>query len=394
MQVTAPSSTRRFDLDWVRVITMLLLLLFHSGRLFNYTPFHLKNAETSVGREMYFHFFDYWGMPMFFLVAGAAVWFSLGVRKPGQFVLERFLRIFVPLIFGILIVVPPQVYLERIYEGDFSGNFFQFYPHFFTHGPYSYGGTGNLSWHHLWFLAYLFLFCLIALPLLLWLRRQSGQRFLDRLAVFARRGGNIFLYVLPLCLWIVTLSPVSSGENSLINDWAHLLYYFTFFLYGYVLCSREGFWQAIDRYKLLALVLAVPLSLAEMTLDGLGFKSGGPFSPVMILFVCAWCFIAWCWIIAFLGFARKFLSFSNKFLAYANEAVLPFYILHHMVIIIAGYFVIQWQMNVYLKFLVVVLASFVIIMLLYEGIKRTVVTRFIFGMRLKKKTTLVTQDKG
>jgi len=386
MQVTAPSTTRRFDLDWVRVITMLLLLLFHSGRLFNYTPWHLKNAETAGGIEVYIHFFDYWGMPMFFLVAGAAVWFSLGVRKPGQFVLERCLRIFVPLIFGILIVVPPQVYLERIYKGEFSGNYFQFYPHFFTQGSYSYGGTGNLSWHHLWFLAYLFLFCLIALPLLLWLRRPPGQRFLDRLVAFTRRGGNILLYVLPLCLWIVTLSPLSSGENALINDWAHLLYYFTFFLYGYVLCSREGFWQAIDRYKLLVLVLAVPLSLVEMTLDGLGFKNGGPYSPVMILFACARSFIAWCWIIAFLGYARKFLSLSNKFLAYANEAVLPFYILHHMVIIIVGYFVIQWQMNVYLKYLVVVLASFVIIMLLYEGIKRTVVTRFIFGMRLKKQS--------
>ena len=109
MQVTTPSTTRRFNLDWVRVITMLLLLLFHSGRLFNYTPWHLKNAETAGGIEIYIHFFDYWGMPMFFLVAGAAVWFSLGVRKPGQFVLERCLRIFVPLIFGILIVVPPQV---------------------------------------------------------------------------------------------------------------------------------------------------------------------------------------------------------------------------------------------------------------------------------------------
>jgi glucan biosynthesis protein C len=385
MQPAASSATRRFDLDWVRVITMLMLLLFHSGRIFNFTPWHLKNAETAGIIEVYIHFFDYWGMPMFFLVAGAAAWFSLSVRKPGQFILERCLRLLVPLIFGILIVVPPQVYLERIYEGDFSGNFFQFYPHFFTHGTYSYEGTGNLSWGHLWFLGYLFLFCLIALPLLLWLHRQSGQRFLDRLVAFTRRGGNIFLYVLPLCLWIVTLSPLSSGENDLIHDWAHLLYYLTFFLYGYVLCSREGFWQAIDRYKVLALALAAPLSLAEMTLDGLGFKNGGPYSAVMILFSCAWCFIAWCWITAFLGYARKLLSFSNKFLVYANEAVLPFYILHQTIIIIVGYFVIQWHINVYLKFLIVVVASFAGIMLLYEGIKRWNVTRFIFGMRLKKK---------
>ena len=167
----------------------------------------------------------------------------------------------------------------------------------------------------------------------------------------------------------------------------HILsyYYLSFFIYGYLLCSREGFWQAIDRYKTLALILAVPLSLVEMTLDGLGYKSGSPYSLVMILFSCAWCFIAWCWIIAFLGYARKFLSFTNKFLSYANEAVLPFYILHQTVIITMGYFVIQWQMNVYLKYLIVVVASFSGIILLYELIKRPVVTRFIFGMRLNKK---------
>jgi len=202
---------------------------------------------------------------------------------------------------------------------------------------------------------------------------------------FTNRKSNIFLYVLPLCLWIVTLSPFSRGENDLIHDWAHLLYYLTFFLYGYILCSREGFWQAIDRYKLLALVIAVPLSLGEMTLDGLGFKSGSLYSPVMILFACAWCFIAWCWIIAFLGYAHKFLVFSNRFLVYSNEAVLPFYILHQTIIIIVGYFVIQWHMNVYLKFLIVVVSSFAGIMLLYEGIRRLNVTRFIFGMRLKRK---------
>ena len=110
-----------------------------------------------------------------------------------------------------------------------------------------------------------------------------------------------------------------------------------------------------------------------------------PYSPMIILFSCAWCFIAWCWIIAFLGYAHKFLSFTNKLLSYANEAVLPFYILHQTVIVIVGYFVIQWQRNVYLKYLIVVMASFIGIMLLYELVKRKVVTRFIFGMRLKRK---------
>ncbi|MBM3149512.1 MAG: acyltransferase, partial [Chloroflexi bacterium] len=171
------SNARRYDLDWVRVIAMLMLLLFHSGRFFDFDPWHLKNVETGLAFAAYNHFFNYWGMQLFFLVAGAAVWFSLGTRKTGPFVKERVLRILVPLLFGILLVVPPQVYLERIYEGQFSGSFFQFYPHFFE-GTYSgsYAGSGNFSWHHLWFLAYLFTFTLLALPLFLWLRRPSGEK--------------------------------------------------------------------------------------------------------------------------------------------------------------------------------------------------------------------------
>ena len=109
------------------------------------------------------------------------------------------------------------------------------------------------------------------------------------------------------------------------------------------------------------------------------------YSPANILFTCLRCFTTWFWILAILGYARKFLSFTNRFLKYGNEAVLPFYILHQTIIIIIGYFVIQWDINVYLKYLIVATLSFATIMLLYEGIKRTNATRFIFGMRLKKK---------
>jgi peptidoglycan/LPS O-acetylase OafA/YrhL len=95
----------------------------------------------------------------------------------------------------------------------------------------------------------------------------------------------------------------------------------------------------------------------------------------------------WCWIITFLGMARKFLSFSNRFLSYANEAVLPFYILHHMVIIGVGFYVIQWDIPVLAKYLLIIVMSFAIIVLLYEFVvKRTNVTRFLFGMRTKRRS--------
>jgi hypothetical protein len=83
-----------------------------------------------------------------------------------------------------------------------------------------------------------------------------------------------------------------------------------------------------------------------------------------------------------LGLGYRFLNFSSKFLAHANEAVLPFYILHHAVIYIVGYYVIQWDLNVGSKFILISLTSFTIIIAVYEIlIKRFNLLRFLFGMK-------------
>ena len=157
---------RQYYIDWLRAGAMFLLVFFHSGRLFNEDPWHLKNAIESEGIHIFIRVLDVWQMPVFFLLAGTAAWFSLGRRSAWQFTRERLSRILVPLIFGMLIIVPPQVYLERIFDGDFVGSFFAWYPHTFE-GTYSNesAASRNLSWHHLWFLAYLFVFSLLLLPL-------------------------------------------------------------------------------------------------------------------------------------------------------------------------------------------------------------------------------------
>jgi len=92
--------------------------------------------------------------------------------------------------------------------------------------------------------------------------------------------------------------------------------------------------------------------------------------------------LAWCWIIGLLGLGRRFLNFNNKFLAYANEAVLPFYILHHTVIYIIGFYIIQWSSNIGSKFIIISITSFTIIMAIYEIlIRRINLLRFLFGMK-------------
>jgi hypothetical protein len=325
-----------------------------------------------------------WQMPMLFLVSGAAAWFSLGTRNTGRFINERMGRLLVPLAFGILVIVPPQVYLERIYKHQFDGSFIAFYPHFFQ-GTYTYAGTGNFSWHHLWFLVYLFIITLLALPLFLFLKREKGQTLADRLASFLSRGGIIFLGFIPMWLFLAALQPVFPGySQDLMSDWAFLLNYLCYFVFGFLFCCDRRFWDTIEKRRNISLALAVAASAAICYLELSKSVPALAYSPARIAMMALWTFCSWCWVITLLGFARKCLSFSNRFLKYASEAVLPFYILHHMVIIIVGYYVIQWDIPVLAKYFSIIIISFAVIMLLYEFIvKRTNVTRFLFGMRRK-----------
>jgi hypothetical protein len=95
---------------------------------------------------------------------------------------------------------------------------------------------------------------------------------------------------------------------------------------------------------------------------------------------------SWCLVVAILGFARRHLNFGTARLNYANEAVLPFYILHQTVLLGVGYFVVQWAIPDLLKWGIILLVSFSIIMLLYEFlVRRFDVMRFLFGMKPRRK---------
>ena len=381
------TSERRFDLDWVRVITMLVIFVFHSGMFFVSWPWHLKNDQLSLPIEAFNGFADLWQMPMLFLVSGAATWFSLKLRRAGNFINERMLRLLIPLAFGTLVLVPLQIYFERIFKQQFHGSFFAFYPHFFQ-GTYSFTGTGNFGWSYLWFLVYLFIITLIAVPIFLFLSRPRGKNLADGLASFASKPGAIFAWFLPMALCLALLQPLFPySEKSLVGDMAWFTVYLFCFVFGYLFCTDRRFWDAIERHAFSALALAAVTTAALAYLEysksmpaiGYSVESSG---ALALRALCGWC-----WIITFLGMAKRFLSFSNRFLSYANEAVLPFYVLHHMVIIGVGFYVIQWDIPVLAKYLLIIAMSFAIIMLLYEFVvKRTNMTRFLFGMRMKRRS--------
>lgn len=380
------TSERRFDLDWVRVITMLVVFVFHCGMVFTSWPWHIKYSQAYSPIEIFNSFVDTWQMPMLFLVSGAATRFSLRSRRVGTFIYERMRRLLIPLAFGVLVLIPLQIYFERIFKQQFQGSFFAFYPHFFQ-GMYSYTGSGNFGWSYLWFLVYLFIITLIALPIFLFLNRPRGKKLIDGLASFVAKPGAIFAWFLPVALCLALLQPLfPSAEKNLVGDMAYFAVYLFYFLFGYLFCTDRRFWDATERHAVPALVLAGATSAAgtylvlSNSVPAIGY-SAARFGALGLFTLCGWC-----WIVTFLGMARRFLSFSNRFLSYANEAVLPFYVLHHMVVIGVGSYVIRWDIPVLAMYLLIIAMSFATIMLLYEFVvRRTSVTRFLFGMRTKRR---------
>jgi glucan biosynthesis protein C len=373
--------TRRYELDWLRVLAILAVFLYHCSRFWDLYPWHVKDAVTSPALHAVGSFFIQWGMPLFFVISGAAVFFALGTRPAWRFVRDRVLRLAVPLVFGVFILSPPQIYLERLTHGQFSGTLFQWLPHFFD-GIYEAGGNFPLSGVHLWFLVFLLIYTLLALPLTVPGRTKKGSP-LARLGRLVRRPWTILLLWIPLALVDTFCDPeiairVAGGWN--------VISYFLFFMLGYMVYSDE---EARDVPR----KLFVPLLIAGACLTTLGYLLQYGFRIEAEYGTSTWAGIqvlrgarAWFWILAILGMGDRYLNRTNRFLAYANTGVLPFYILHQPIILLIGYFVVQWHATIAAKYLFITATSFAAVMLVYEFlIRRIPPVCYIFGIGRKKR---------
>jgi hypothetical protein len=374
------SDERRYDIDWLRILAVLLLVPYHTAVIFNRGYVSYIKTTPSAAMEAFAYFMNQWHMSLFFLVSGAATWFSLGSRTGKLYLAERVRRLLVPLVFGTLAIVPVQVYLQRLYYHEFSGSYFQFYPHVFD-GIYPHG---NFTWGQLWFLAYLFVFSSLALPLFLYLKTHRGTHLLSRAAAFVEKPGAIFLAALPLAVIQALLRAKWPGFQNLYDDWANFAFYLTVFCYGYVLCSDMRFTNATEKHRGPALLFALLSMSVILALRQTGAAPAPDYSPAWILYMLLHGFSSWCWLVAFLGFGRKYLRFSNRLREYGTEAALPFYILHHAVIVATAYRVIQWNTCVTVKFLAITTVALAGTVIIYDlCVRRWPPLRFLFGMKNK-----------
>jgi glucans biosynthesis protein C len=366
MSVTA--STRRFDLDWLRVFAILTVFIFHSCRFFVHEDWHVHNLTAYAGADMWITFLSSWMMPVIMVISGASAFYSLGKGGALRFIKDKVLRLLIPLLLGIFTSSIIMVYLERLTHGQFKGSIIDFLPHYFE-GMYAFGG--NFAWMglHLWYLEVLFVFSLLFLPLLSWWK-GSGKNVLNWLGNIFALPGMIYVMVLPIILLLIDQSSILT--DNAFGGWS-LSEYMVLFVYGFIIIASPRLQERIRQMRWLSL----PLALASCA--GLQYFSYVRYDENLsgLFFGLA----SWFPILAILGFGFSKLNFTNPFLKYANEAVLPFYILHQTVLLLIGWQVTQWAIPDLAKYFIIAITSFAAIIGTYEVIRRVNVFRFLFGMK-------------
>ena len=199
---------RRYNVDWVRVLAFDLLILYHIGCVFASFDFHIKNNVIVEWIEHPMYFLSQWRIPLLFVISGMGTRFALSSNTTTRFITQRAKRLLIPLLVGVLIIVPPQVYFERLVEGNDYGSYFEFYKTIFYTGTYP---TGNLSWHHLWFLPYLFLITLVTTPILIFLR-DGSDRWIQILSKILKERPHL-LFVVMLLPFVFLLTYCSQTKR-------------------------------------------------------------------------------------------------------------------------------------------------------------------------------------
>lgn len=394
-QAASTEKTKRLHyLDWLQVLAVLGVFLFHAVHPFDdIADWHIKNVEKSILATFFVGYFNLWGMPFFFLMAGATSWFSLRRRTAGRYVRERVSRLLIPFIIGALVLTPFQAYFELRHKGWWQGDsliefilssearsYFYTEYHQLTFGPEIFGRIG----YHLWFVAYLFIFALIALPVFIWLNGDYGKRFTAWLARLTDWRGGLLVFVIPLIFTRFLLQPYFPAYTG----WTDFAFLLIFFISGYILISEQRFRQGIFRDWWLYLVLGITCTLFFFSVAAgvpVGDWMVSPCTPEFYISWALHAFNSWCWTLVLFYVGMRFLDFTNKRLLYSREASYPFFFFHQPVIIFIAFYVVLWQVSLPIKIVVVVIGAFAITLGAYElFVRRINPVRALFGMGRKK----------
>lgn len=384
--------SRRYELDWLRVAVVLGLIPYHIAVIFALGPGdYIKSVDRSAGFDFAATALAFLGMPLLFMISGAATWYAMLRRGPSAYVLERARRLAIPLLFGVVTIMPIQLYVFRHTQPGYRVSFFQFYgsyvqdwAHITWHLAFS---RGLQFWGHLWFLLYLLSVSVILLPLLLWLRDEPRQHFTSRIATVAKYPFGLILLGAPLAIVEVVLrgpiGPIPTLDYiSLYSDAAGPVLYAVAFVLGFMLGPDTTFRTAVVTYRARMLALSILLFIIhELVLGAFGLPvahGGLAIAGVRLLRG----FITWLLIVAALGYATSYFSAGKRYLKYLNEASIPVYVLHMPILTVLGFYVVGLEAPLIVRYAILVTLTTALTFAVYEGgVRRIPWMRALFGLK-------------
>jgi peptidoglycan/LPS O-acetylase OafA/YrhL len=390
----APATPRAAEervhyLDWLRVLALLGVFVYHTMRPFDTMDWHVKNAEQSEAVTILLVSL-FWGLALFFLLAGAASALALRWRSARQYAGERLLRLAVPLVTAYLLLSPVQAFIQETHFRRYHGSLLAGLPLFFRAEWANLRQGPDLpligqSPYHLWFLIFLLWFSLLGLPLLVLLRRPGGRRLVDWLGQHSNRRGAVLLWAVPLALVHAALRAPGPGEHG----WGEFLFFFDFFVAGAVVLADQRLVGAVRRDLLPALwlALAATMLLTVGAVMGVfdqwfGDPSYSWSNAGIDLALTVW---AWAWVLVALAWGMRVARFQRPLPAEVGAAAMPFFLVHQPVILTAAFFVVQWDASIALKLPTVLSSSLVVSAALAVGLSKLPYVSTLFGVKHRRR---------
>lgn len=400
--------SRRYDLDWLRILAFVVLILYHVGMYYVADwDWHIKSSVTSEALQDWMILTNPWRMSLLFLLSAMAL--SLVQQKTSTTALfrNRCSRLLIPLLFGMFVIVTPQVYFEALSQNLIEPGYLAFWWQYINpatdllvehHSP-----IGLLTWNHLWFLPYLW--CYTALVLLF----RSPLNALAN-ALQAVPGPYALLALVLIFVPIVFfLRPLFESTHALIDDWYNHARYFAVFLAGYLLAQHQRWWQAVIDYRRWFLLLALCCysfaiaerhdlfpALSAQFEQSVWVQLGYRFNSVLN---------HWGWLLAVLGYAGFWLNRpallvrkagseekadklivnqrvdqDGKFRRYCTVAILPWYMLHQTLIVVFASWLKPLAIPAAIEAILLICLTFAGCYIGFELIRRVALLRWLSGI--------------
>jgi peptidoglycan/LPS O-acetylase OafA/YrhL len=346
---------RRYDIDWIRVIAIGLLLLYHT--VIGFQPWavfiaFIQNDDPIESLWIPMSMINVWRIPLLFYVSGMGVAFAIKRRTVQGLLKERTIRILLPFAFGVLAIVPLHVFLWQSYYNQELEYWFH---------PF-----------HLWFLGNIYLYVLLLSPFLFYLKKQKISKVKFFIKNLLSHPVGCLLMIIPFILEaeLIDFETFETYAMNMHGFSIGAIAFITGFLFVF---GGKGVWENLKKWVWLYLSLAFSLYLMRV----LYFDTNAPFYLMAVE--------SNLWIYAVLGLGYRYLNKPSKSLVYWSQAAYPIYILHMLFLYLTSYFIFPLDWNPWLSFVVVLASTMSLCIGTYHYcIRPFAYVRPFFGLKMNK----------